>query len=222
MEECCQCECIEGTFNRKRADADLRRYHRKGPAKTTQALINALKNERVEGLTLLDIGGGIGAIQHELFGAGVVSATHVDAASAHIEVAKEESERRGKIDRVGYHHGDFVALAPDIEQADIVTLDRVICCYHDMESLVRLSLAKARSLYGLVYPRTSWWIKISWRALKLPRNIWPWIQRKPFRSYFHDSKAVDDVARSSGFDQLFYCKTGIWQIVVYGRRNPPQ
>ena len=44
--------------------------------------------------------------------------------------------------------------------ATIVTLDRVICCYPDMERLVRTSAEKARRLYGAVYPRERWWARV--------------------------------------------------------------
>jgi 2-polyprenyl-3-methyl-5-hydroxy-6-metoxy-1,4-benzoquinol methylase len=53
-------------YNEKLAASQLRKYREKGPIASTQALIDALKAEGVEGATLLDIGGGIGAIQHEL------------------------------------------------------------------------------------------------------------------------------------------------------------
>ena len=46
---------------------------------------------------------------------------------------------------------------PDIgrfltSRTDILTLDRVICCYPDMQKLVGLSAKRARKLYGLIYP----------------------------------------------------------------------
>jgi hypothetical protein len=51
-------------------------------------------------------------------------------------------------DRIAYQQGDFVALAPQLPQADIVTLQKVICCYPDMRALVGLSSARAGKLYG--------------------------------------------------------------------------
>ena len=62
-------------YDEKRASSDLRKYRDKGPIPSTQALIEALKAEGIEGMTLLDIGGGIGAIQHELLDAGVTRVT---------------------------------------------------------------------------------------------------------------------------------------------------
>ena len=210
---CCQCQGIETLFNRKRAAKDLRRYRKKGPRKTTRILIDAIRLEGVERTTVLDIGGGVGAIQHELLKDGAVSAIAVDASSAYIEAAKEETARQGHAGRVSYFYGDFVEVAPKISEADIVTLDRVICCYHDMETLVKLSSARARKIYGLVYPRDTWWM----RLLNPFPNFFLWLTRVPFRIYIYSRAEVDAVVHSNGLDQAFYRKTGLWQVVVYSR-----
>ena len=57
-------------FGTGEAEGDLKRYRRNGPDSTTKALIEAIVAEGVEGATLLDIGGGIGAIAFELLDAG--------------------------------------------------------------------------------------------------------------------------------------------------------
>ena len=54
-------------------------------------MIDALKTEGVEDATLLDIGGGIGAIQHELLAAGAAHATSVDASAAYLEAAQRRA-----------------------------------------------------------------------------------------------------------------------------------
>lgn len=74
-------------------------------------------------------------------------------------MARQEAARAALERRITYLHRDFVSLAKGIPDADIVTLDRVICCYDDVEGLVSLSAAKARRLYGWVYPRPAWWVK---------------------------------------------------------------
>ena len=109
---CCQCDGIDKVFSAKVAAKELKAYRKNGPHKATRMLIDALKTEGVEGMTLLDIGGGVGAIQHELLKDGVTTATNVDASSAYGEAAKQEADRLGLGDRVTYHFGDFVALAP--------------------------------------------------------------------------------------------------------------
>ena len=118
-------------------------------------------------MNLLDIGGGVGAIEHELLESGVQSATDVDASKAYLRAAREEAQRRGLAERVSYQHGNFVDLAAQVPDADIVTLDRVICCYDDMEKLVDLSAARARRFYGLVYPRDTWLARLAVKIINL-------------------------------------------------------
>ncbi len=207
------CAGIESEFDAKTASRDLKRYRRKGPLESTQMLLDALRREGVEGMTLLDIGGGVGAIHHELLDSGVSSATHVDVSSAYLEAARAEARRRGHESCVSFLHGDFVELAPELPPADIVTLDRVICCYPDMHRLVGLSAARAQRLYALVYPRDSWWL----RPLFPLSNLYFRLRRCSFRIYDHPPEEVDAVVREQGLEQRFRGTTPLWQVVVYAR-----
>ena len=213
--DCCQCKGIETVFDEREARGHLKSYRKGGPARTTQMLIEALKAEGVEGMTLLDIGGGVGAIQHELLRDGVARATGVDASSAYIKAARAEARRQGHAERVSYHHGDFVEVAPVIERADIVTLDRVICCYHDVQSLVGLSAAKAGSLYGLVYPQDTWWTRVLVRA----DNLWMWVRRNPFRGFVHPEPVIQALVREGGLTRRYHRLSGPWQVAVYAREG---
>lgn len=208
---CCQCQGIETQFNRKSVAKELERYRQKGPNKATRTLINALKAEGIKGMVLLDIGGGVGAIQHELLKAGVSKAINVEASTAYIEAAKEEAERQGHGDRLSHYHGDFVNLTQDLPQADIITLDRVICCYQNMQALVRLSSTLTSKLYGVVYPQDTMWMKISTAF----SNFIYWIRRNPFRLFVHPTEMVEKVIRDNGLERRFYRKVGISQVVVY-------
>jgi magnesium-protoporphyrin O-methyltransferase len=215
--ECCQRVGIEDLFNSKIARDDLVRYRRKGPDRATGILLDALKAEGVEGMSLLDIGGGVGVIQHELLKSGVRSATSVEASSSYAEVAREEGERQAHSHQIKYLCGDFVELATGgsevVPETDIVTLDRVICCYDDMQALVGLSAKRALKLYGVVYPRDHWLAK----ATIAFENTYHWLRRSQFRAFVHPTKAVDTLIRSAGLEPSFYQQTLYWQVVVYRR-----
>jgi magnesium-protoporphyrin O-methyltransferase len=210
---CCQCQGIEELFSQEYVTKELSRYRVKGPDKTTRMLTEAIKKEGVDGLTLLDIGGGVGAVQHELLGAGVQDVTSVEASTSYLTAARGEAQRRGLADQIRHHHGNFVDLAADIPPADIVTLDRVICCYPDMEELVGLSAVRARKLYGLVYPRDTWWMRI---GLAL-QNFFFRLRRSSFRTFSHPTEAVEAVLGSHGFQRRSYRQTAAWQVVIYTR-----
>lgn len=211
---CCSCtECYGSQFDDKRAKKDLARYRKDGPDPTTRALIDALRRNNLESATLLDVGGGVGAIHHELLDAGVASATQVDASAPYLGAARQEAERRGHADRVEFVHGDFVEAAPTLGAADVVTLDRVICCYGDMEALVAASAYRARKLYGAVYPRERLFLRVGFALV----NLFKRVTRDPFRAYLHPVAAIDAALRGQGFEPRSVNRTFVWQVAVYAR-----
>lgn len=214
---CCQRQVLETTFDRSVAETELRSYREKGPNKTTQLLVNALNSQGVQGKTLLDIGGGIGVIQHELLHAGLRHSINVEASMAYIEATKEEAIRQGHEDRISYHHGDFVDIAPTLSLADIVTLDKVICCYDDWQTLVAQSSALARTFYGIVIPRTNLMSKLSIGL----ENFTLWLRHHPFRTVIHPVKAIDTLLQNTGFTQRIHQKTSIWHMKLYARNTSP-
>lgn len=193
----------------------MKRYRKEGPGKTTRQLIKAISKstQDLANKTLLDIGGGVGGIQHALLDHGAASATHVDASSAYVWAAQEEATLQELDARITFMQGDFVDLAENIPSADIVTLDKVVCCYDDMQNLVRLSAEKANKLYGLVFPRDLWLI----RTFLPVANFFLSLTGTPFRIFVHRTEQVDQIIRAQGLEQDYYQKAGFWQILVYSR-----
>jgi magnesium-protoporphyrin O-methyltransferase len=182
-----------------------------------EALRAAIDALDVRNGVLLDIGGGVGVIQHELLDGRVERSVHVDASSAHIAAAQEEAERLGHASRTNFVYGDFVALAETLPAADIVTLDRVICCYHDMAALTSLSARKATWLYGAVYPRASAWVGL---AIALV-NAFQRIKESEFRVFHHPPASIDAALRAAGLEQQSVRRTMAWEVAVYVRRVKP-
>jgi methyltransferase family protein len=211
---CCQCQGCDSQFGVQHAEKDIKRYRKSGPDVTTRLLLDALRTQGLQGATLLDVGAGIGVVHHELLSAGARSAIHVDATDANVRVAEQESTRQGHREQVVFLRGDFVDLAPEIAAADIVTLDRVICCYSNMEQLVDASAAKARRLYGAVYPRERWILKV-WIAVE---NLARRIRGNPFQTYIHPIRAIDRTLERNGLRRRWVRDTFAWRVAVYARQ----
>ena len=210
---CCQCQGIENMFDKKAAKRQLKRYLKKGPSKTTSMLLNAIHKEGVHGLNFLDIGGGIAAIQYDLIKAGASGGTSIEASSAYIDVVTDEILQNGLVERVNFKHGDFTTMAFDVDSADIVTLDKVICCYDDMSELVGLSSKLAQKIYAVIYPRDVWWIKLGF----LMMNFYTKIKGSSFRTFIHPTKKVEEIILRNGLKQNYYATTLVWQVVIYTR-----
>lgn len=214
MVSCCQCEGIAEQFGARTAGRELRRFRRRGPIQSTRLLIEDLRSADVAGASLLDIGGGIGAIHHALLGAGARDAVHVDVSRDYIDAARQEAVRIGHADQLRFVHGDFVQLASTLSGADIVTLDRVICCYPDMEALAGAAASKAGRLLGAVYPRDAWWMRLGVRAV----NVLMRARRSEFRVFVHSPAAIDGVLRQHGLERRTRRRTIGWEVVTYARR----
>lgn len=210
---CSQCAGIEKQFDRKMAARDLKRYRKNGPVKSTRILLDALREKNVRGMTVLDIGGGIGAIQQELLKAGATQASDADASSAYLEAAREEAIRQGNVEQIQFYHGDFVDLAPEIHPADIVTLDRMICCYPDAHAILHFATEKAIKFLGLTYPRETFLMK---SATPIMNALFA-LSKNPFRLFLHQTEAIDTEIQKGGLEKTFYGKTFLWHVVLYER-----
>jgi hypothetical protein len=209
----CDCGGCANVFSDREARDDLRRYQTKGPDASTRSLIEAIVAEGIRGDRVLDIGGGIGAIQLELLAAGAATTESVDATAAYVVVARAEAERRGYADRTRHLEGDFVSLAPGIEPADVVTLDRMVCCYSDMPRLVARSVEHARRMIGLVYPRDAWWM----RGIARVMNGFNRLTRSERRFHAHSERAIDGLIQDAGFERRFLRRYLVWQVALYVR-----
>ena len=163
------------------------------------------------------MGGGVGALQLELLASGAHEVINVDASPAYQALNREVAGTRGMADRITYRSGDFVELAPALPPADIVTLDRVLCCYPDMAALVDASASHTRRLYGFVAPRER---RITRAGVALA-NLFFRLRRNPFRVFVHPLEAVDARLRSHGLVPLRRARTVLWEACVYERPTSP-
>src|SRR5687767_8205198 len=217
MDPCCTPE-LERGFDERVAARDLATYRRQGLPPDQRRLLAGLVTEGLGGQTVLDIGGGIGAIHHDLLRAGARSVMDVDGSTAYLDAAQAEARRLGDVARIDYRHGDFVQLADGIEPADVVLLLRVLCCYPDMPALVQASARRARRSYGVIYPRSTWWMRA---AATVFDAIRPVEGSTSGPGYVHAESDVDAAVRNEGFAPILTDATRFWRVALY-RRTVPQ
>lgn len=203
-------------FGERFARRYLRKYRRGGPYGTTKRLLAVLRDTPGPKDSLLDVGGGIGMIAHEMLAAGTSRAAIVDASPAFLAAAREESERRGTGDRLELRLGDAAELIDDVPAADVVTLDKVVCCYVDMESLLAATAPRARRLMGLAYPRDDWWV----RAMVAVGNRMLALKGSAFRSYVHRNAAIEAALGRAGLTPRALRRGAFWIVAVFERAAP--
>ena len=106
-----------------------------------------------------------------------------------------------------------MAVSADVARADVVTLDRMICCYSDMPALVGRALEHANCLVGLVYPRDAWWVRLVAGVM----NLGSALPRRQLRWYIHSEGALDGLVSDAGFQRRLLHRGILWQVAVFAR-----
>src|SRR5262245_44338040 len=215
---CCSglCDATDRQFGEKRAAADLKRYRAKGPGKTARMLLagleSALREARVgPAADAIDVGAGVGAIALELLKRGMSRVTAVEMSTAYIAAASEEAARQERSGAVQFIHGDFTGVAPQLPPADVITLDRVVCCYPDDRALLGEALRHARRSIALSYPRDVWYVRMVIALENLVRRA----RGNPFRAFVHPAEAMQRRIEDAGFRLVSRTSTIAWRADVF-------
>jgi SAM-dependent methyltransferase len=201
-------------YDAQKAAAELRAYRTKGLTPWARVLTDRLKADGVTGASVLDIGGGIGSIHHELLEAGAASVVGIDASSAYVAAARDESDRRGHGDRVSYRHGDFIQLAPSVLPADIVVMERVLNVSREWERLASLAAERTHQRLGVVVPRDTPFVRAVIGVINLTLRR----RGSQVRAAVVPLDALDRIAAEHGLRRRSTDKAGpAWEAVVYVR-----
>ena len=210
---CCSGKGCDEFFNERVARRDARRYRRKGLDGNARRIVELVRHRGVEGKTLLEVGGGIGAIQLELLKAGAVRAVNVELSTAYDPYAAELLRVKGLEARADRRVLDFAERAEELEPADVVVLHRVVCCYPDYETLVGAAAEHARDQLLLTFPRDVWWTRLGLGTINRLQRL----RRRAFRVYLHAPVAIMDVASSRGLELATRERGRLWELVSFER-----
>ena len=209
---CCTGHCAAtGFFTTGVAERDLRRYRRRGPDASTRMLLAELRRQPLSHLHLLDIGSGIGVIATELAAVGLASATLADASPAYLDVARRNLGSSYGSRPTQFIVGDFAQTGTTLPDADVVTLDRVVCCYPDAEALLRAAAARSRRLLAFTHPSDRWYMRVGFGLM----NFIFWLARNPFRIFIHSPQRMASVLEAAGFVRSAHSASVVWSFHLY-------
>jgi SAM-dependent methyltransferase len=207
---CCGSEAYGRFFGSKGARRALRRYRRRGLDRLTRLIFDVV-SARAKGATVLEGGGGIGDLQVELLDAGAAGAVNVELSPEYEETARELLRERGVEPRVERRIGDFVD--EDVAAADVVVLNRVVCCYPDYARLLRAAADRTRTTLVVTFPAE----RPLTRAVFAAMNTWLRLRRSDFRGFVHPVNEMLGVLRDRGLTPTENRRGTFWQLVAVGR-----
>jgi SAM-dependent methyltransferase len=181
----------------------------------SQRLRDALLSLDPTGRTVLELGCGRGGLLVQLVEAGAAHATGLDLSPASIDAARKRFEEAQLSGRAHLSIGD--AAGVPLERHDWVILDRVMCCYPDVERLLANTLPAARQIYAFTVPTSRGWRGVIARLDEWVENAWNTLRGQPCPGYVHNLDLIEERLANAGFHLRHRDRQGLWHIAVYER-----
>lgn len=215
MSDCCSPKGYRWIFSEKRAQAEARRYRRRGLDPTSRRIAAFLIQQGIADRTLLEVGGGIGAIQIELLKAGIKRAVNIELTPTYEKAAQALLREAGLLDRAERRVMDFADAGRDVEMADIVIMNRVICCYPDMPKLAGAAADHTREVLVVSFPKERWWTRLVISLGDLALRV----ARRQFQIFLHSPGEIIATAERRGLKTISNQPSFFWQVA--GLRRTP-
>ncbi len=215
MASCCNPRGCDRFFGRRFARRVARKYREGGLDDTAQRMVDFLAERGLEGATVLELGGGVGEIQIELLKRGAASAVNLELSPGYDEEAARLLRETGFEERVERRLHDIAAAPAAVEPADVVVLNRVVCCYPDYERLLGVAAQHARRLLVFSYPPRN---PIS-RLVIGTQNLAFRLLRREFRTFAHPPGQMLAVLEREGLRRTYAHHPRIWQIAGLERAS---
>jgi 16S rRNA G966 N2-methylase RsmD len=200
---------FDDRFARRRAA----RYRKKGLDKTARRMVGLLPEADVRGATVLEIGGGVGEVHLELLRRGAASATNLELSQAYDAEAARLLAEAGLTGRVRRRITDIAADPAGVAPADIVVLNRVVCCYPDYAELLGAAAAHARFHLVFSHPPRN----LLSRGVVAAQNLLLRLGGREFRVFAHPPAAMLDVLAGHGLRSSGAYRGPVWQVDTASR-----
>jgi 2-polyprenyl-3-methyl-5-hydroxy-6-metoxy-1,4-benzoquinol methylase len=217
MAGCCDPRGCNDMFGPRFARHLASRYRKRGLDKAATRIVEFVAGHGLEGATILEVGGGVGAIQIELLRRGARRATNLELVDVYDTGANRLAAAAGVSDRVTRRLVDIAATPDDVEPADVVILHRVVCCYPDYERLLTAAADHARRVLVFSHPPRN----LASRAVMTAQNSAFRLMGKTFRTFTHSPGAMVAVAETRGMRREYAHRGRVWQVVGLTRAVAP-
>jgi 2-polyprenyl-3-methyl-5-hydroxy-6-metoxy-1,4-benzoquinol methylase len=206
------CGCDRGgygrLFNKRFARRVAGKYRKRGLDKPSRRIAEFLRARGLDGATVLEIGGGVGEIQVELLKAGAARSVNLELSPEYESEALRLADENGVGDRVERRLHDIAAEPEAVEQADVVVLHRVVCCYPDYERLLGAAADHAQRLLVFSYPPRN----LFSRTFITLTNAFQALSGSDFRAFTHPPAAMLSVLDRRGLRRTYEHHGLVWQI----------
>ncbi len=177
-------------------------------------MVAACSADGLTGARVLEIGGGIGALQAELLEAGAEQGEIVELVPAFEPYARELAKDKGLEQRIAFRVADVIEKPDSVEPADVVVLNRVVCCSPDGIRLAGVAARLARRTLVLSFPRDRFLVRTGLRLVNASMAAFG----RSFRVFVHPRASLVAAAEAEGLDLTEAERGFAWEFVALRRR----
>ena len=217
MSPCCDARGCDRFFGRWFARRVAASYRKKGLDGTARRIVEFAASRGIEGASVLEVGGGVGEIGIELLKRGASRALTLELSPAYDEEAERLLREEGLQGRAERRLHDIAADPDAIERADVVVLNRVVCCYPDYRRLLGAAADHAERAVVFSHPPRN---AVS-RLVVATQNLVFRLLRREFRTFAHPPREMIAVLEERGLRRTYDHRARVWQIVGLERPAPP-
>jgi magnesium-protoporphyrin O-methyltransferase len=200
-------------FTPRQARRSLEQVRKKGLGDLEQRIVALASEPGLDGVSVLEIGGGIGALQSELVRAGAERGEVVELVAAYEPYARELARERGLEEQMSFRVADVLEEPDAVEPADVVLMNRVVCCSPDGVALAGHAARLTRRTLVLSFPRDVFWVRVGLRVL----NAGLALLGRSFRVFVHPRSALLAAAEAEGLLFAEGGRGGPWEFAAFRR-----
>lgn len=221
--DCCADRAVDPRIARH-FDARIRRLAAEAGgfpemAEVSQALLSMLGSDAAElHPSLLELGSGSGALSVALLERGVARVDGVDLSAESVATARRRADAAGVGDQANFQVGD--GSSAKVAAHDWVVLDRVICCFPDVDRLLTNSIGAAEQRLAFSVPHVRGWRGFINRIIVTSENATNRFRGRPCPGYLHPVRTIERRLRDAGFERLREKTVGLWYAAVWERLTP--
>ena len=215
MSACCARHGQDELFGERAARRSAARYRRRGADPMARSLARRAAARGVEGATVLEIGGGIGQVLLELLRQGAARGEVVELVPSYEPLVGELAAEQGVADRVSFRTADLVADPASGSPADLVVLNKVVCCTPDGVELAGVAASLARRSLALSHPRETRLARVVFGTV----NLFLRARRRRFRVFVHPVRELEQAVAAEGLALASESHGPLFRVAAYERAN---
>jgi magnesium-protoporphyrin O-methyltransferase len=214
MAGCCRSGVCEEMFNPRKARANLRRYRKKGLDKLEREMVLTASAQPLTALAFWRLEEGSAPFRPSCWRLGQEAERWLNWCPPTNPSRARLAQHKGIEGRSTFRVADVLEQPGSVAPADIVILNRVVCCSPDGVRLTAAAGKLAGRMLLVIYPRDRTVVRL---VMGFMNGVFG-VMGRSFRTFLHPPSALSAAAQAEGLSAAEMRRTVAWEFTAFRRR----